>query len=164
MKIVELTLREIFSESLKKIPVSENRSYRVKAKYVGLKGRKYCAYFGIILFDKHGKEITRKIQWLDDFRNIQNNIEIVFNADLTSKDALLIYRINKETPIKADCKFELADSGEIAIEEVSEMIDEKYHTPRDYVLDEGKELSEKEEEILEQNLVWIFGSARSGTT
>lgn len=164
MKIVELTPREDFSGQLRKISVSENRKYKITAKYIGSKGKKHCAYFGIILLDKHGNEITRKIQWLNDFSKILHEIEIIFKNESDCKDILVVYRINKETPVKADCNFELAENTEISIKEVSEMIDENYQTTEDYVLDEIKELTEKEEEILEKNLVWIFGSPRSGTS
>ena len=152
---------EIATNSSKK-NVKIGKKYKATIQVKGLQGEIFSAYFGVVFLDHNGKEISRKIQWLNDFNNIEKTIEIIFKA--LSENTLLIYRINNETPRKSNCKMEITPVDEIEVSEVTDNVEESYDGTGKSIIPRPKELSSEEEDILEKNLVWVVGTARSGTT
>jgi len=142
--------------------VKKGKKYSVNTKVQGIKGQKYCAYFGIISLDQDNKETERKIQWLNDFSGDEKKVNIIFKAP-TDK-IIIIYRINSETPLKGTCKFRILPLENVTVEEVSQELEEKFDSLNNFTVPRPKELTAEEESILEHNIVWIFGSPRSGTT
>ena len=112
--------------------------------------------------DDTGKEIDRKIKWLDDFSNTLQSINLIFSTPETAYEAVIIYRINNEVPLKQSCEYVLLDPKQIRIDETNDP--ENYTVPEHYQLPRPSPLTESEEDELEKNLVWIFASARSGTS
>jgi len=149
------------NNSIEKI-VKKGKKYSVNTKVQGIKGQKYCAYFGIISLDQDNKETERKIQWLNDFSGDEKKVNIVFKAP-TNK-IIIIYRINAETPFNGTCKFRILPLENVTVEEVSQELEEKFDSLNNFTVPRPKELTAEEESILEHNIVWIFGSPRSGTS
>ena len=160
---INLNLDQTFVESSKDFNIAPQKKYQVDTEVTGLKGEPYCAYFGIIIKNKNHKPL-RRLKWLTDFSGNKKNYSIVFQVPPEYDHLRVIYRINKETPIKSKCQFVLKSPNQIKPFEVSSTLDESYDQRRKYVIAKVKELSSKQESILEKNIVWIFGSARSGTT
>ncbi len=163
----------------KVIAVCPSKLYSINTEYIGKNGKPFCAYFGIIFTGKNGKEIDRKIRWLNDFSNEKKEIGIVFKA--ITDQVILIYRINKETPLTSECEYSLLPIEKIiltkcnsAVENISQIhsklrgvkkiFKESYDNILDYHRKREKELTKERESKLEENIVWLFGSPRSGTT
>jgi len=136
----------------------------VETQVQGIKGKPFCGYFGVIIFNKENQEIERKIQWLNDFSGNKRKIKIVFKAPSKSDHLLICYRINDEVPIKSQCKYSLGPPEKAKFKEAQANMKENYESVENYSLPRGKELSSSEELILEKNLVWVFGAPRSGTS
>ena len=164
MEEILLTKEENFVPNCKIVDVSPNKKYQVSAEIRGIKGEKYSAYFGVIIQNEIGEEMTRKIKWLNDFSNTKNILTLVVSVPDYGKKMVVIYRINHETPLKSDCHFFLSDPNEIKIVEATSQQKESFDSLGDYKVTLGKELSKYEEDILEKNLVWLFSYARSGTS
>lgn len=144
------------------LPTSNGMKYKAVTNVIGFKGEPFSAFFGIIEFDENNKEIGRKIRWLNDFSGKEKEVPIVFTAK--TNHVMIIYRINKETPITSQCKYSLLPIEKISLDKVDEKNPENYDSIYDYSVPLQKELTPKEELELEKNLVWIFGFPRSGTT
>ena len=134
----------------------------MSTEITGYKGKPHTAYFGIVVLDNDGKEIDRKIQWLNDFSGIRKKIRIVLKSP--SQKAIIIYRINAESPIKSDCHYELQSLDEISINEVDSSTDELFDSVNNFIVPKKNPLSDEEELILEKNLVWVCAFGRSGST
>jgi hypothetical protein len=156
---VEIKNNEKFVATSNEFAITSNKQYAIKTEVSGFKGKPYTGYFGVVILDNNKNEITRKIQWLNDFSGNQKTYEIVFTAPKNSDNARIIYRINEEVVLKSTCKYNLSSIDEVIIQEVNESKENNYTIPENYI----KELSLEEEEILEKNIVWIFASPRSGT-
>jgi hypothetical protein len=143
--------------------IKASKKYSITTSYIGKEGEPFSAYFGVILRNKAGQEIDRKIKWLNDFSEQNTVINIVFEAG--GVDCVPIYRINTETPITSKCHFLLLPLEKVSIAEVDEKIPENYDDVTKYTSSpRTRELSIDEETIIEKNTVWIFGFPRSGTT
>lgn len=143
--------------------IKAGKKYSITTSYVGKEGESFSAYFGVVLRNKAGQEIDRKIKWLNNFSEQNTEINIVFKAE--GKDCVPIYRINTETPIVSRCHFLLLPMKNVSIVEVDENIPEIYDDAIRYTsAPRTRELSIDEEPIIEKNMVWIFGFPRSGTT
>jgi len=159
---IELNDKEELVTNSSKKKVRVGKKYKVTIQVKGLQGGIFSACFGVIFLDNDGKEVSRKIQWLNDFNNIEKTIEIIFKS--ISEDVVFIYRINHETPRKSNCKIEITPIDEIEIFEVTDDVEESYDGVGKSIIPRPKELSSEQELILEKNLVWVIGTARSGTT
>lgn len=164
MPEIALSEYEINTDTSDKIPTIPNEKYVVSTDIVGFEGNPYSAYFGVAVFDKDNKEISRMIRWLNDFSGIKSKVTIVFTAPLVSEYVRLIYRINNETPIKCSCKYELTPLTTVTVAKVDPHLADDFDTPENYQLPLARELTTEQELILEKNLVWIFASPRSGTS
>ena len=145
------------------IPIKPNQKYKTTASFIGVEGKKYSAYFVVIILDSNKKEILRRIRWLNDFSGKPKEYMIIFTAPQNSKVGQIGYRINYITPFKSDFKIHLPEKTNLKLEEVSSDLKEQYD---DIYFDfsKSRKLSEEEENVLEKNMVWIFGSPRSGTS
>jgi len=149
-----------FSKNSEVFEVFEGETYEISARYKGEFGESFSAYLGIIFLDKEEKEKERRIRWLNDFSGEEKNTQIVFKS--LSKKIILIYRINIETPITSKSSFWLEPIENLTLKQTQTL--EDFDDPEKIVFPRKKELEQIEEEILEKNLVWIFGSPRSGSS
>lgn len=161
MPDILLQSNEEFCPNSEIINVKHGNIYKVSTRTTGFKIQPFCAYFGIIILDHNNKEIERKIRWLNDTSMIEKETSIIFKA--TSERIVLIYRINTETPRVSNCHYTVLPLENVTISELSGEISESYDDPNE-PLPASKELTTEQEAILEKNLVWILGTARSGTT
>jgi len=159
---ITLDLGKEYSVNSKTFSVLPQKKYKISTQVKGIKGEPYAAYFGVVFLDENGKEIDRKIRWLKDFSKTGKKIEIIFKA--STNNIIIIYRINNEVPIQANCEFEIMAIEDVLIEEIDASTPENYNEISKYVLPRQEELTEQQELILEKNLVWILGSPRSGTS
>ncbi len=160
---VILSSDQSMNETSPAIQVFSEEMYEISTKVKGIHGKNFIAYFGVSLLDKSEKLIERKVRWLNDFSGILKDFSIAFKIPDNCKFIKIIYRINCESPNMADCKFEILPINEIKIVTIQKSM-EDYDLLSHYYLPKSKELTHEEEFILEKNLVWIFGSPRSGTT
>jgi len=144
------------------IKIINNKKYEFVTEVIGFAGKPYSAYFGIVFLDENGLERDRKISWLNDFSGKKKEIRII--AQASSDKLLFIYRINTETPYKSDSKFSLLPFDIIKINESLLTDQVNFDNIINYSLPKPQELTNEEENILERNLVWLFGSPRSGTS
>jgi len=142
------------------IVVSEGQIYEVSTNVMGKIGEPYSAYFGVIFLDNNGIEKSRRIKWLNDFSGEKKSVKIIFKA--LTKKILLIYRINTETPISSECDFDLEPIDNLIVSGCDSQ--ESFDDVTDYYFSRKNELTPAEENQLERNLVWVFGSPRSGTS
>jgi len=158
--------------------IDTNKKYVISTQYIGKKGKKFCAYFGVIILDKSGKEIDRKVRWLNDFSGVKKEATIIFKPH-TNK-IIIIYRMNIESPMKSNCNYNLLPIEKVSVTPVKismknkgnvtskldffKKFEDSYDLVQDYIESKTKELTPEEELTLEKNLVWLFGSPRSGTT
>lgn len=166
MEIINIVLskKEKYSDSSSKMSIIPEKKYKVTIEYVGIKGKPYCAYFGAIILNADNKEIERKIEWLNDFSNSKNKINIVFKVPSDGKYLVYGYRINSETPLKSPCNYKVLPLEEVKVSETENDVPEKFDVPENFRLPRVKELTAEDEDVLEKKLVWIFASPRSGTS
>jgi len=96
------------------------------------------------------------------FPEQKKETSLIFKAK-TDK-IISIYRINIETPLTEDCELMLLPLEKVSLKPVDSTIEESYDDIEDWIAPMLDELTPDQETKLEKNLVWIFGSARSGTT
>jgi len=159
---VELEEDQKYSVESNPFTVKKEKKYSATTEVTGIKGNPYTGYFAVIFLDENMKEIERKIHWLNDFSGIKKNIRIIFKVSCSN--ILLAYRINSETDILSKCKYALLPIQESSLEVVSSSTKEFFHSLHEYSLPRKKELTTDQEQKIEQNLVWIFSSHRSGST
>ena len=75
---VKVKSSEYYSGSNEIFECKSEKNYRVSTQYSGIYGSKFCAYFGIILYDEHKKELSRKIFWLSDFSKTLQKVELQY--------------------------------------------------------------------------------------
>jgi len=163
LETVQKNEKQNYSVSSPKISIIPKKKYKVTTEYAGIQGKPYCAYFGVIIFDKNKKEIARLIKWMNDFSGIRQEENLVFKALDNAAYLDIVYRINSEVPLKTSIEFMLLPISKISVKwETS--LKENYSIPEQFLHPETDELNEESELLLEQNIVWIFASSRSGTT
>jgi len=162
LKNVELEEIEKFSVESNPLTVKKGKKYSANTMVTGFRGKPYTGYFAVIFLDKQGKEKDRKIHWLNDFSSTKRRIRIIFKA--TCCNILLAYRINSETDFVSKCKYNLLSIQKSKINEVSSSTKEFFDHLHEYSLTRNAELKSVQEKKVERNLVWIFGSHRSGST
>ena len=159
---INLEENEDCTHSTSKIKLKENKKYSITTEVAGFLGLPFSAYFGIILY-QNDKPIGRKIRWLNDFSGNKKKYQIVITLPSKCDMIRCVYRINNETPLHSKCSYQILPIDKIPIiEEID--LEERYDLPNEFVIPRLEELSVENESLLEKNLVWIFGSRRSGTT
>jgi hypothetical protein len=153
----------------------------VTTQVIGTEGSPYSAYFGLGFFDetdelirsndgwKNGRQDfshynEEKIRWLNDFSGTRRNFSIIFLCPERCSTAKVCYRINDSTPVRSDCKFMVIPLDKITITEADSYLEEDYEYPWKFILSQAQELTTQQEIVLEKNMVWLFGSRRSGTS
>lgn len=148
--------------------VSPGKKYLAATDVIGREGRKCSAYFSIIYLDPEGKEIIRRIRWLNDFSGKPVKYSIIAQAPEDAKSAVIAYRINTELAVESEWAGSLLDIEKLSLVQVDDSIEENYddmleaHKIRAAL--NFKILSEEEEQQIERNITWVFGSPRSGSS
>jgi len=155
---------KVQTASSREIKVEPEKKYLITTEVKGIKGELYSAYFGIVIRNEDGKEIARKIRWLNDFSGSNNKIQLITKIPTEGNKIIIIYRFNEETPLKSEWECQIKSPDEVEVSQTTDDAVEDFDLPDDYILPKIKELSQKEEELLEENLVWLFSYARSGTS
>lgn len=152
----------------KLIRVTSNQKYMLKATTICRQGILNAAYLCVMMLDQDGKEIVRKIKWINDFSGNACNHLLVFRTTNETKFAVLGFRINIENQssqnielTRGDFEIELPDISSLKLEIANNELDEEYDH---LVASTFSPLTEKDETTLERKMVWIFGSPRSGST
>lgn len=161
---VKLGKEDKFVENSDNFPISPRKKYTFSTEVKGIKGKPFSGYFGVVILNKNGREVTRRISWLNDFSGNKNTVKVIFEAPKDSREAICIYRLNHEVPVNSSCQYFLLPINNIKWEESHTKLKENYCLPADYTIPRLKELSPEQESSLEKNLVWIFASPRSGTS
>jgi len=158
---INLSKENSFLRNSNIINIKKDSKYKISTEIINFKSEPFSAYFGIIEVDKNNKEVRRIIKWLNGKSNVKKTINLVFKS---KKDRIiLIYRINTETPINSDCKINVLQIDEISISQEESLL-EDYDDLNDFQLPRPEELTQDQESIFEENLVWVFSSTRSGST
>jgi len=152
-----------FAPSSKPFKIESEKKYILSTKITGLKGKPYCAYFGVVL-QNNSKALGRRIKWINDFSGNEKSYSIVFKSPKECNSLRILYRVNIETPIQSDCHFVFPKLDEISVTPIASNEEEDYELPSQYILPKPTELTSEQEDVLEKNIIWIFGSARSGTS
>jgi len=158
---VNLSFNQHFAENFHIIKGTPNQKYKLTAEITGIKGIKYSAYIGIVILDENDKELTRKIQWLNDFSNKKYKKSIIFSFPPKGKKFVCILRANKETPTRSDCHFKINFDKPSKVPEDTK---EDFDLTKNFKIPLFQNLTLDEENILEKNLVWIIGPPRGGTS
>jgi len=163
MELVKVSKDAGYAKGSKNHEIKPSQKYELMIEFIGKKGHQYSAYFSVIIQNEDGRELTRFIKWFNDFSNIVKNNSLVFTTPDNTKTAVIVYRINIETPVKGEYEIELPDIDSLKLKENNE-ISESYDNIEKFEVPKLQELTSEEENILEKNTVWIFSPPRSGTT
>jgi len=156
---------EAFSNNAQKFPVKPNKKYKTSAKIIGKKGLPYSSYFMISIQGKDGEEIKEHIRWINDFGGNPKEYTIIFTTPPESKNVILGYRINLDTPVRSDIEIDLPSFHSVNLHEVnSKEFDEVFDDRINFEVPSMPPLSSEDEDELEKRMTWVFGSGRSGTT
>jgi len=131
---VVLSQEENYSGSSKDVTVNENSKYLVITEVQGHYGKPFCGYFGVILIGKNGKQMGRRIRWLNDLSGVKLRYLLVFTTPSECNKIRVIYRINNETPIKSKCKFQILPPW-ILVFEAPKKLDDLYEMTNEYDFD-----------------------------
>jgi len=164
LKEIALSPDENYVENSEKFLIVPGKKYNLSTKVKGIKGKLFCGYFGAVILNNKDREIARRIIWFNDYSAKPKNLEVIFLSPQNASNAIIIYRINQEVPVKSDCHFHILPIDKIKLNEAQKNAPENYLEPADYSLPRLRELSDDEESALEKNLVWIFAAPRSGTS
>jgi len=159
---INLSENQSYTNSSDKIVIVPNRDYFVSTEVIGIKGRPFSAYFGVILFDQKNQEILRKKIWLNDFSGTKKEAKVFFTIPSSCSNIQLIYDINNKTLKKSACHYQILPIEKATIFEANPS--RKHNESLSNVLPTIPKLSEKEELTLENNLVLVLGAPRSGTS
>jgi hypothetical protein len=157
---IVLKANEKYEDFSKPISCLPNTKYRVSVEVTGVRGRSHCAYFGIIVYSKDA-EVATRILWLNDFSGKKITYELIFTTPRFCDQTRIFYRFNTQTPIKAECEYIVQPIETIQLSVDDKESRDNFVTPK---VPRARELKPEEELKVEENLVWIFASPRSGTT
>lgn len=149
------------------IQVKPDTKYRVNTTVIAKNGLLYSIYFMVSLQDYHGAELTRRIRWIDDFNGSQKEYEIVFKTSAECDKIVLGFSMNmSDNWVKSDLMIKFPDPKSLSVNEIedSNNVNETYDDRINFTVPVLPLLSQKDEDVLEQKLVWIFGAPRSGNT
>jgi len=159
---IKISKHEIATYNSEKIPVEEDKKYKITSKVIAKKGKFSSSYFGVFLLDSSDKEIFRRWKWITDFGGKENQYTIVFSTPKNVKSVIIGYRINVETALTSDTELLIEDLKNLKLETTEE--EESFDGVPDYILPQLEPLQENQEDVLETKIVWILGSIRSGST
>jgi len=125
-KIVQLTDKDEFVWNSRNFNVIPHKKYKTSIIMKGEYETPYSGYFGMVMLDENNIEITRKIQWLNDFSGKENELQIICESAPKTKQIVIIIRINKETSKKSQCKIGFSELENINIEEVNQNVKEDF--------------------------------------
>lgn len=163
MKLYSLTEKQHLLDNSKAFMVKPNQKYQIEVDIKAYSGRPGSIYFSVIILDSSKKEIDRKRKWITDFNGKQEKHSIVFST-LNADSVVVGYRINVETPFVSPVKIEIQNIDSVSLKKVDNNLQESFDEFTPLNANELKPLTQDQENILESNLVWIFGSIRSGST
>jgi hypothetical protein len=144
--------------------IKPGKKYSVKTKISALNGRMYSSYFAVFILDKLNQELSRKFCWIDDYTGNLKTYEIIFTAPPNSENIIIGYRSNAETLVRSKSQLNLQDLDSLKLENVPLEINDHFDEFPTSLNPEFKPLTEYEENILEEKMVWVLGSIRSGST
>jgi len=149
--------------------VIPGRAYRTETWVSGIEGGRYSAYFALIIMDRNGKEVLRKIRWLNDFSGKPKEYSIVAKAPSSADHVVVGYRVNVEGALRSDCTFEFLRPDAVQVVEAEDLTPELHDDIYEYLQESNLEvefptLTPGQEEALEKRMVWIFGSPRIGSS
>ncbi len=160
---ISISSKNNYSKNFKSSRGQEGIKYRITVNVEGFVGKPYSAYFGMVILNEKNKEMSRKIQWLNDFSGKKYQKSLVFSFPKDGKKMVSIIRVNSETPVKTETHLKI-DGLDNEFEEVDKSFPENFLLTSDFQIPLSDELTKEQEEILEKNLVWIIGPPRSGTS
>lgn len=146
------------------IAVKPGQKYRVRVRVVFNGGRKYSAYLAAIITDSAGREVGRYRRWITDFNDNLQEYQMTFEIPSEGGTLVIGCRVNAEAPVRSESEIEIAIPSDVLIEKVDSSENPDYDSALDYEVQRLPSLTIDQEDKLEKNLVWIFGSPRSGTT
>ncbi|HUU42425.1 MAG TPA: TylF/MycF/NovP-related O-methyltransferase [Planctomycetota bacterium] len=111
---------DTYSDNAVAVPIVGGRKYRTAIDAIGFEGIPCSAYFVVILLDKAGREISRKIRWLNDFSGSVVSYPLVFRAEPDATSAVLGYRINCESALQAVWLGRLSDLRRVRLRKARE--------------------------------------------
>jgi len=160
--VTQISKEEDFTFSSKLKSIKPDQQYKISASVKGIEGKPYATYFAVIILTSDMKEIDRKIKWINSFDEISSEYTIIFTTNSEAKNILVRFVSNQNTPMRHNAKIVFPDPEKLIIKEtqhLTELFDDRndFHV---YL----EELTTSEEEIMERNMIWIFVTARSGTT
>jgi len=158
----KLTLNESFSVNSPRIKVQENQNYITKTNVIGIKGQSYSVCFAAIFLDASDRELGRQVCWITDFSGKNISYQLVFATKPATKNIVLGYRGNIETPVKSDLELEMQEISSLTIEETTLEVD--YEGMKKFKIPTLPPLTEEQEEVLEKKISWLCAAPRSGTT
>jgi len=120
MKLYHLEPSDKLSQNSKLFPMHKNKFYKTEFEVAGMDGKEFCVYFGMIFLDKNGKEVLRRIRWINDFSGNSKTYEISCKSDPRAESLVLVYRINTDGCNKAKISVKLQDLESILFEEIED--------------------------------------------
>jgi len=160
-KIISKNEKLLFNS--RPIKIKSNHKYTVEVYVTGIKGSVGSIYLTAIVLGKSSREIKRYILWIDDFSGKIKKYNMTFSTPEKSEKCIIGYRANTETPVKTDLEIEFDNISSYQIKDVSDNIQDQFDNINDYKAPIFQ-LSEDDEKRLEEKLVWIMGSPRTGST
>jgi len=165
---INLRRDQSFALNSREHPVSPGKYYEVSAEATGLRGAAYCAYLAIIFVDGNGKEVVRRIRWLKDISGKPVRYSIVAAAPASAERAVLGLRFNTEHAVSAESEFVVGDIEALPLVE-KEATEESYDALDDFLKGEAAlidfvPLTATQEAVVEENIVWVLCSPRSGSS
>jgi hypothetical protein len=148
----------------KPLPITPNKQYGAACKILGTKGKPLSVFFGIFILNQYGHELIRRWKWVNDFDGKEREYRIIFTAPPDAKSVVLGYRINEETISISVVDIEFQNVDTLLLEELDGTLKDSYDEVHGSMVPTLTSLTKEEEERIEENMVWIFGSPRSGTT
>jgi len=152
---------KFFSVNSVKYPLKQNQKYKISLDIIGFKGKQSCAYLSAVILSVDRSEISRHIRWLTDFSGNPKNYTIVFTAKKPANEVMIAYRFNIDTPDTSDLDIEIPNNSLAHLEKTNDDAEDAFD---EYQPSSLPSLTEEQESILEKRLIWVFGSARSGST
>lgn len=89
MELVKLTKTESFISQSDIFPCKIGKIYSITCEVIGIKGKPYTGYLGVINLDKKNQEIERKIEWLNDFSGTKKTINFNFKKSQLIKKIMV---------------------------------------------------------------------------
>ncbi|MDA8105306.1 MAG: sulfotransferase domain-containing protein [Nitrospiraceae bacterium] len=168
METIRISKKECYSVNSGEYKVVAGKKYRACIRAQGISGERYSAYLAIILLSAAGRELDRKIRWLNDFSGKLLDYSLTAKAPAGSAKAVIAYRINTEIAIESEWAGALTEVGELTLDETEGSSPEDF----DNILDahaarasaNARPLTSKEEDAIERNMAWVLGSPRSGSS